>query len=878
MRLAVPLQAFWKSFGISVAAILLTMGIAPPRAAAQITNQPVPFIEAIGPVAVTPGGALFTLTVTGSNFTATSQVFFNSTQLTTTFVTSRKLTGAVPATLTAAAGTGWITVVTPAPGGGKSNLMFLPVVTAVPALTLSETFNAGAIGSWGAVAGDFNGDGKLDVVTSNRGGTSITMFLGNGDGTFQAGQATTISGSFAGPFAIAAGDVNNDGKLDIVVTSLFASNSGGVAVLLGNGDGTFQTATVFTNDHGAAESIALADVNGDGNLDVVVGQTNTGIEVFLGAGNGTFSAPVVYSSSLGQLDGLAIVDMNADGKLDLVVTGSQGVSVLLGNGNGTFQTPVSTAVTSAVGLAVADFDGDGKLDVAVATASAGVKFLKGNGDGTLQAAVSVGAGSDRALQMGDINGDGKLDLIAQDANNGTLDFYLGKGDGTFQAKQSFGTTVGPMFSFAVGNFTTGGGLATAAADSGTNMLFFQPIVSISPATMDFGSLATGATSPIQTFTVTNSTGATVNITSISIAETGSTVDFQHGLSTCNGALAGGATCTIDVAFAPVAAGSLSATLQVHDDAPGSPQTAALTGTATAPPAPTADLSLSALTFAATLSGTPSASQTVTLTNNGAAALTITSMSLTGTNPGDFTTSNTCGVSLAVSAACTITATFQPTAGGARAATITLTDNATVTTQSVALTGTGMDFTLAVTTATQTISPGGTATVQVAIAPLGGFVGVVTLACTGAPALSACAVSPTSFTATGAPTNVTVTLTTQATGQILAPPNSGLRYPPSPFLVRLSLRAALFALLLAMLFLLALASPLRDHLGTSLGRLGTARLATIVFAALLVGACGLAACGGGHASAQGVAKGSHALTLTATSGTVSHNTTITVVVQ
>jgi hypothetical protein len=291
--------------------------------------------------------------------------------------------------------------------------------------------------------------------------------------------------------------------------------------------------------------------------------------------------------------------------------------------------------------------------------------------------------------MGDINGAGKLDLIAQDANNGTLDFYLGNGDGTFQAKQSFGTTVGPMFSFAVGNFTTGGGLATAAADSGTNMLFFQPIVSISPATMDFGSLATGATSPIQTFTVTNSTGA----------------------------LAGGATCTVDVAFAPVAAGALSATLQVNDDAPGSPQTAALTGTATAPPAPTADLSLSALTFAATLSGTPSASQTVTVTNNGAVALAITNIALTGTNPGDFTVSNNCGTSLAVSAACTMTAIFQPTAGGARAATITLTDNATVTTQSVALTGTGEDFTLAVTTAPQTISPGGTATAQVAIAPL-----------------------------------------------------------------------------------------------------------------------------------------------------------------
>ncbi len=879
MRQGERLHAFWKGCGILFAAILLGLGVAPPQAVA-IPNQPVPYIEAIGPVAVAPGGALFTLTVTGSNFTATSQVFFNSTQLTTTFVSSRKLTAAVPATLTAATGTGWITVGTPAPGGGKSNLMFLPVVTAVSSLALLESTNPGSSETWCAVDGDFNGDGKLDVVTSNRGNTSVTMFLGNGDGTFQTGQLINISNTFTGPFAITAGDVNNDGKLDLVVTSLFASSTGGVAVLLGNGDGTFQAASIFTNDLGAAVSIVLADVNGDGNLDVLAGELNTGIEVFLGIGDGTFSAPVIYGASLGQIDALVAADMNADGMLDLVATGGAGVSILLGDGDGSFQTPVTnSSLSSAVGAAVADFDGDGKLDVVVATyAGLGVKFLKGNGDGTLQTAVSVGTGQDRALQMGDFNGDGNLDVVAQNATGSKLDFYLGNGDGTFQAAHSFGTTVGPMFSFAVGNFTTGGGLAVAAADSGTNMLLFQPAVTISPATVDFGSLAAGATSSIQTFTVTNGTAATVNITSISIAETGSNVDFQHGTTTCIGALPTAATCTVDVTFAPIVAGSLSATLQVNDDAPGSPQTAALTGTATAPPAPTADLSLSTLTFAATLSGTPSASQKVTLTNNGAVALAITSIALTGTNPADFTISNDCGASLAATAACTITTTFQPTAGGARAATITLTDNATVTTQTIALTGTGEDFTLAVNTATQTISPGGTATIQVTIAPQGGFVGMVTLACTGAPALSTCTVSPTSFTATGAPTDVTVTLVTQATGQILAPPNSGLRFPASPLLVGLSLRNTLFAVLLAMLLLLVIATPPRDRLAASLHRLGTARVATIVLAAFLVSVCGLAACGGGASSSRGTAKGTYNLTLTATSGTASHSTTITVVVQ
>ncbi len=330
MRQAAQLRTFWKSFGILFTAIALTMAAVPPPAAA-LPTQPVPYIEAIGPVAVAPGGALFTLTVTGSNFTATSQVFFNSTQLTTTFVSSRKLTAAVPAILTAAAGTGWITVVTPAPGGGKSNLMFLPVVTAITSLALIESTNAGSLGSWGAISGDFNGDGKLDVVTSNRGSTSVTMFLGNGNGTFQAGQVTTISNTFRNPFALTAGDVNNDGKLDLVVTSLSASGSGGVAVLLGVGDGTFQAASIFTNDLGAAASITMADVNGDGNLDVLAGEVSGGVEVFLGIGDGTFSAPVVYGASLGQINALVAADMNADGMLDLVATGSTGVSVLLGN-------------------------------------------------------------------------------------------------------------------------------------------------------------------------------------------------------------------------------------------------------------------------------------------------------------------------------------------------------------------------------------------------------------------------------------------------------------------------------------------------------------------------------------------------------------------
>src|SRR5258708_4199700 len=215
--------------------------------------------------------------------------------------------------------------------------------------------------------GDFRGDGKLDLVTANGfigNEPDLKIFLGNGDGTFQP--PVSISVGHGGASALAVGDFNRDGKLDIA-----AANFGGqsVGVLMGNGDGTFQSAVSYPVGMlpgavivggllGYRDSIAVGDLNGDGKLDIVTANANVkDVSVLLGNGDGTFQPSKSFAVDkpppavqfgvypVGP-DSVAVGDLNADGKLDLVVANgdAQDVSVLLGNGDGTFQPAVNYAV------------------------------------------------------------------------------------------------------------------------------------------------------------------------------------------------------------------------------------------------------------------------------------------------------------------------------------------------------------------------------------------------------------------------------------------------------------------------------------------------------------------------------------------------------
>jgi FG-GAP-like repeat/FG-GAP repeat len=209
--------------------------------------------------------------------------------------------------------------------------------------------------------GDFNGDGRPDLAVSDTGGSTVSVLLGNGDGTFQPAVNVPVNASTV---CVAVGDFNGDGKLDLVV---FRYNQNTFSVVLGKGNGTFQTAVNYGTQR-LCLAVAVGDVNGDGKPDLAVAD-HGGVSVFLGKGDGTFQTAVHYDAgSPGDFASVAVGDLNNDSKADLVVANqlSQTVSVLLGKGDGTFQAAVNFgAGPQPIGVAVGDFNSDGQRDLAV---------------------------------------------------------------------------------------------------------------------------------------------------------------------------------------------------------------------------------------------------------------------------------------------------------------------------------------------------------------------------------------------------------------------------------------------------------------------------------------------------------------------------------
>jgi hypothetical protein len=723
------------------------------------------------------------------------------------------------------------------------------------------------------VAADVNGDGKVDLVAQGD-ATAAEVYLGNGDGSFSAADAYILnlnppSPAFGAGLGMAIADFNLDGKPDI---------AGGNAVLLGNGDGSFQgvplgvvpdsigAAVVGGFDNKGAPGVAMlsnqqigstpvyavyilsnngsgqlslahtyslqkpgyaittADFNGDGNLDLaVIGidpiSQDWSYSVLLGNGDGSFQSPAFYpQTTVVSNPSVAAADFNNDNKVDLAVAFDGSVAVLIGNGDGTFASPVSYYDAGSSPLLVADFNGDGKLDIAAggtdqSTNTLETGILYGNGDGTFQAAVfPVSLTGFDAQFTGDVNNDGKPDLVSADQ------VALNNGDGTFTLLPPAYPTSGLTF-FGLADFNGDGKLDVVAGAAGegthiteTGVLLgngdgtFAPIIAVPttgvlPPTVLVADMnadgrpdivfprSTGVTAVNGVGVMLNTTPPGFELSATALSPTtvtaGSaasstitvvpTFGFNTGVTlSCNG-LPSGSSCTFNPASIANSSGMSSLTI-------------------------TTSASLAAGTYPVQVQGSAG-----TLVNDVA-------------------------MSLVVAAAPNFT--IGPASGSQNS---------------------------------QTISAGQTASFDLTIAPTGSFTGTVSVSCAVTPAVTpapTCGLSSSSvqFSGGGAQ-SVTAKVATTAPVTTSARPHD--LFPPG------AMPMAWALMLLGLTGLLAVRHR--------------RRVATVATTAIVLTLALCFACGGGSSSstthtAPGTPAGTYTATVTATSGSLSHSTALQVVVQ
>ena len=285
------------------------------------------------------------------------------------------------------------------------------------------------------VAGDVDGDGQIDLVTADLGGGTVSILKGNGNGTFAAAASYGVGGTFESPYAVALGDANNDGKLDIATANTNISNES-ISYLAGNGDGTFADAVLLPigdASYYSPQSVLLTDVTGDGNADIVTANLGAdNVSVLAGDGAGGFAAATHFATDPGPVDVVA-GDVTGDDLVDLVTVNQSGqdVSVLAGTGGGAFAAAASYPIYYDVandlykpwawGLALGDIDGDGWLDIVTANTQNDTVTVLKNGGGTFGSFATFGTGAlPGAVAIADMDGDGHPDVVTSNRENGDV--------------------------------------------------------------------------------------------------------------------------------------------------------------------------------------------------------------------------------------------------------------------------------------------------------------------------------------------------------------------------------------------------------------------------------------------------------------------------